>query len=108
MNKVSLLLATFSLGFAVSVACDGDGGANACERAGQRWVDRFEECGGEVQSGDGGGESVECTDALAAQANCAADCAEAADCDIVSGDYDVTDPDVVERLTEYGECVQAC
>ncbi len=58
-----------ALGFAVT-ACDDDddGGGNVCDQAGKVFVD---ECGGEVEGGDG--EAGACEGDVAAAAQCVVD-----------------------------------
>jgi hypothetical protein len=106
-NLTLLFAAAFSLGLATSSGCDDDGGgANACERAGQRIVDKYEECDVDLGSGDGGGEAQECTDEIAANAACLADCLDPAPCEAVTLDYDMTDPP--EDVVTYQECAAEC
>jgi hypothetical protein len=106
-NLTLLFAAAFSLGLATSSGCDDDnGGANACERAGQRMLDKLEECGVDLGSGDGGGEAQECTDELAASSACTADCMDPAPCEAFTLDYDLTDPP--EDVVAYQECAAAC
>jgi hypothetical protein len=106
-NLTLLLAAAFSLGLVTSSACDGDDGANACESAGKRLADRYDECGFEAETGgDGGGEAPECTDALAQQTACLADCAENTTCEVLTLDNDLTDPP--QEAIDYGMCTAEC
>lgn len=107
MKKLTLTLAAaFSLGLVTSSACDDDGGANACERAGQRMADKYEECGFELEDGGEGGEAAECTDEVAQQSECMATCMENTTCEVINLDYDFADPP--QEATDYGECIAAC
>ena len=86
--------ATFAL-----TACKDD-----CEKASDRLADRYEECGISTSDGsDGDGSDAECTDEAAALFECYADCADAAECDVVDGSSDDTD-----ALIAYGECFTDC
>lgn len=121
MKKMTLLSAAIVMALFGTVACGGDddgngGSGNACEQAGKRTVARLEAC--EVELPDGGegnddGETVECTDELAAQADCVATCNEETDCEILKVIFDPSlldpnDADQVAAMTEYSECTQAC
>jgi hypothetical protein len=111
MQRITLLLAaTLVLSTTVTVACEKDEGANACEAAGQRLLDKYEECNIELQSGEGGegGEPAECTDAAAMQANCFADCTEEAECIALDPMADPLDPAYADAVAAYGECAMGC
>ncbi|MCA9689910.1 MAG: hypothetical protein KC636_09900 [Myxococcales bacterium] len=77
-------------------------GKNDCEDASDRLAAKYDECGITTEDGgDGGGAEVECSDALGAQLQCTADCADAAAC----GAFDGSD---LDALASYGECASAC
>lgn len=81
------------------------GCSDACEKAGDQITAKYEECGITLDEGDGDGESVECTDELATQSQCTADCTTAADCGVLDG----TDTDMTgEAWTSYLDCLTGC
>lgn len=92
MKKLSLLIVPV----AFLVGCGND-----CDKAADRMTAKLEECGITVDDGGEDGEDVECTDTLATQSLCYADCTEAADCTALDG----TDMDA---LMSYSECLAGC
>lgn len=80
------------------------GCGNACDKASDKTLAKYEECGIDVPETDGG-EDVECTDELAASSECYAGCISAADCGVLDG----TDTDMTgENWTSYTECLTGC
>lgn len=78
-------------------------GKNACEKLGEVVVAKYESCGVDVEIG---GEPGECSEALAAQAECLLPCYEMIPCECI-------DPDQTQSCTEeiaapYLDCVVAC
>jgi hypothetical protein len=97
MRKM-ILFAAFAGIAGLATACGGDD----CEKASDRITAKFEECGVPTDDdGDGDGEDAECTDEAAAQLECFADCAEAADC----AAFDGSDADAA---LDYAGCLADC
>ncbi|MFZ5477967.1 MAG: hypothetical protein ACOZNI_14430 [Myxococcota bacterium] len=95
MKKFALLLIP-----AFAIGC-----GNACDKAGDRIVAKYDECGVDTTESEDEGEDVECTDELAEQSECLADVIEAADCSYLDGSVDPTDEAYLEWATSSAECV---
>lgn len=77
------------------------GCATECDKASDRVTAKYEECGMTVDTTGDTGAEIECTDELAAQSTCVADCVEAADCAALDGSD-------VDAMTAYAECLGGC
>jgi hypothetical protein len=91
------LISTFAL-----AGCAG----NDCEQAADTIAAKYEECGMDVSGGDGdGGEEVECTEDLGTKSLCAADCMDAAPCEVVKLE-DLTSEDAMTYLECNADCAK--
>lgn len=104
MKKIAMFLGA-SLIASTLIAC----GKNDCEDAADRYVARYEECGGEISNEDGGssdGGSTECSEAAGKLAQCQADCRDEADCKLIV--VDTANLPTAEETKAYADCLLAC
>lgn len=97
MKKFVLACGLFGVLGAFVVGC----GPNKCEKAGDDIVAKYESCGIEVTTTDGGGETAECTEELGKQSECVAKCTTDATCETLKGED-------VDGAVAYAECLGGC
>ena len=95
MKRAVLVCGLFGLLGALVAGCDG----NKCEAASNAIETKYEECGIQGAAGDGSGATVQCTELLGKQSECAAKCTTDATCEALEGD---------EGAAEYAACVADC